>query len=267
MTGRVAAALALAGCVAPEQIAQNLSAAATPSHLPLLTACWEKEFERSSFRGGYVAEVDFVVEGGTSRIKSPNVRSLAATDGGGSDDPAEFRACIEAALGHSVLPTQPDKDGPGFSTGGDLAVKRYRIAFVDASSKGRTIASERQANVLLGPRADRCQGLYAHDPPRDASTVYAAIAEAQQRAAGLASGSREADFRIGTRDQDSYARELQKTFDAQLELRERLATDLAARDVPEANRKRLRKALEDAEDAAEATGAKIGCSVPRLAPR
>ena len=249
-------AVAFAGCVAPEQIAQNRAAAATPSRLPLLTACWEKEFERSSFRGGYVAEVDFVVEGGSSRIKSPNVRSLEPIDGGSGADTTELRACIEAALGHSVLPTKPDKDGPGFETSTDLAVKHYRIAFVDASSKGRTIASERQIYVLLGPRADRCQGLYTHDPPRDASTIYAAIAEAQQRAATLQTG-----------DQDNYARELQKTYDGQLELRERLATDLAARDVPEANRRRLRKALEDAESAAEATGAKIGCSVPRLAPR
>lgn len=55
--------------------------------------------------------------------------------------------------------------------------------------------------------------------------------------------------------------ELQKVYDAKLELElgERLASDLGQPAIPEANRKRLRDALEEARAQAKKTGARIGC--------
>ncbi len=53
--------------------------------------------------------------------------------------------------------------------------------------------------------------------------------------------------------------ELQKVYDAKLELGERLASNLGQPAIPEANRKRLRDALEEARAQAKKTGARIGC--------
>jgi len=178
------------------------------------------------------------------------------TEEGGPAKPsgreAELRACIEAAINLSALPAEADSDGPGFSTPTDLAVTSFRIAFVDDSAKQRTAASAKQANVLVGPRADRCRGLYSHDPPRDASTLYAEIERSETQAAAL-----HAQGQPG--DRDLEARELQKAYDAKLELTERLASDLGQPAIPEANRKRLREALSEARDQAKKTGARIGC--------
>lgn len=255
------AAPALAGCAGDPALAAGLANAARPSRLPKVVACWEKEFTDAPVQSGYLATVDFVITGGSSRLRASHVRALtpiAGDDGPPSAEaawPAErqaaFKACVEAALDQSALPTGPDSDGPGFSTAGDLAVTQFRIAFVDASAKRREAASARQTNVLLGPRADRCQGLYDHDPPQAASTLYAAVSEAEARA------------RAPGEDPDSKARELQKAYDAQLELVERLESDLGQPAIPEANRARLRDALAEAHKAAERLGARIGCKPPR----
>src|SRR6185295_3269434 len=101
-------------------------------------------------------------------------------------DLSAFKACVQKALNASKLPTEADKDGPGFSTQGNLTVRSFRIAFTDASPKRREAASAKQANVLIGPRADRCQGLYSHDPPRDTATLYTEIDTARTRAKALA---------------------------------------------------------------------------------
>ena len=159
-------------------MAVSLANAARPSRLPYIVACWEKEFATSPPDSGYLATVDFVVQAGTSKLQSAKVRELEpVTEDGSPAKPsgheAELRACLVAALNLSSLPATADSDGPGFSTPSNLAVTRFRIAFVDDSAKQRTAASATQAHVLVGPRADRCRGLYSHDPPRDASTLYA----------------------------------------------------------------------------------------------
>ncbi len=159
-------------------MAVGLANAARPSRLPYIVACWEKEFATSPPDSGYLATVDFVVQAGTSKLQSAKVRELEpVTEDGSPAKPsgheAELRACLVAALNLSSLPATADSDGPGFSTPSNLAVTRFRIAFVDDSAKQRTAASATQAHVLVGPRADRCRGLYSHDPPRDASTLYA----------------------------------------------------------------------------------------------
>jgi hypothetical protein len=246
----LAIAMAACGCSGSATLAPKLAAAARPSSLPKVVACWEKEFEASSFEGGYVALVDFVVEADTSRIRDAKVTSLEPT-GAPPSDPEGFRRCIEAALDASALPTVTTSDGPGFREGHDVHVVGYPFAFVDASQHGRREASAREANVLLGPRADRCQGLFSHDPPRDASTLFEEIAEADARAAYVAS-----------RDRDAEARELQHAYDARLELRARLTADLHAPELPEANKKRMREALGDLERALTKTAEAIGCKVP-----
>ncbi len=256
----LALAPALGGCAADPALAASLANATRPSRLPKVVACWEKEFEEAPAQTGYLATVDFVIAGGSSKIRAARVRSLTPIAGEDGPPPADaiwpaerqaaFKSCVEAALDQSSLPNGPDDNGPGFATAADLPVTQFRIAFVDASAKRREAASARQTNVLLGPRADRCQGLYAHDPPQTASTLYAAVSEAEARAG------------VPGQDPDSRARELQKAYDAQLELIERLDSDLGQPAIPEANRARLRDALAEARKAAERLGAKISCKPP-----
>ncbi|MFO0762877.1 MAG: hypothetical protein U0359_40955 [Byssovorax sp.] len=250
---------ALGGCAGDPALAASLANAARPSRMPKVVACWEKEFAESPVQTGYLATVDFVIAPG-AKLRDAKVRALVPIAGDDGPPPEEalwpaerkaaFSACVEAALDESVLPTSPDSDGPGFSTDSDLPVRSFRIAFVDASAKRREAASARQTNVLVGPRADRCQGLYSHDPPQAASTLYAAVSEAEARA--------------GTpgQDPDSKARELQKAYDSQLELLERLGSDLGQPAIPEANRARLRDALAEAHKTAARLGARIGCKPP-----
>jgi hypothetical protein len=250
------AATALAGCGGDQALAVSLANAARPSRLPYVVACWEKEFATSPPDSGYVATVDFVVEASTSKLTAAKVRSLEPVTDGAPAKPsgreAALSACLEAALDLSSLPAAADSDGPGFSTPTDLAVTRFRIAFVDDSARQREVALASQANVLVGPRADRCRGLYAHEPPRDASTLYGEIGRAETQASALhAEGS--------PGDRDLEARELQKAYDARLELTERLSSDLSQPAIPEANRRRLRDALAESRAQAAKTGARIGC--------
>lgn len=251
--GRAAALLVAAtlacGCAGGRDLGSKLANAAVPSHLPHVKACWEKELEAASFRGEYRATVDFVVEGGTSKIRRAKVKKLEATDADPSRDPSPFRACIEEALSQSELPVAADANGPGFATSTDLTVTNYVIAFTDASQKARAEEATRTGHVLIGPRADRCQGLYTYDPPRDEVDLYTAIDQAES---GVAQTKGEPD---------QYARLLQKAYDLRLELRERLRHQMSAPDLPEANRKRLRAAVDETEAKARGIGAAIGCKV------
>lgn len=248
----VMAALAgLAGCGGGPAVAKKLAEAAVPTRLPLVVSCWEKELEALSFKGGYVATVDFVVEGGTSRFAKAHVTALEPAEGTPAHDTAPFRACLEDAFSRSALPTSDDGDGPGFRVAGDLHVSRFRVELYDASAESRRITSAREAAVLLGPRADRCQGLYSHDPPRDATTIYAELDLAEARAAQLRAT-----------DRDLFARELSKAYDAALELGDRLALDAAAPGLPDANRDRIRRAEGDVRGRAARVGRAIGCTPP-----
>jgi hypothetical protein len=242
----LAALLGLAGCVNEQTIAASLSNAAHPPRLPEVFACWEKEFEASGFQGEYVAVIDLRIDG-ASKIHDAKVKALEPAAGGSSRDPAAFRACLEAALDRSSLPAADDADGPGFHVPFGVELSNVRVAFTDSPARKRAAASGRQANVLVGPRADRCAGLYSHSPPRDAGTLYDEIAQADGR------------VREAAEDADRRARELQKKYDAELELIERLGADLAQPGLPEANKTRLKKALAEVTDAAKKTGARIGC--------
>lgn len=239
---------ALGGCASRKDVAASLVAAATQARMQPVVACWEKEFESTGFQGGYVATVDFEIDG-DSKIHHAHVTDLAPMSGEAPGDLGPFRACLESALDKTTLPTEPNGDGPGFHVTFGAAVHGYRIAFLDASAEKRKRAEGRQAHVLIGPRADRCQGLYVYDPPRDASLLYGEIASGVSRAEGARD-----------RDPTTFAREMQKTYDVQLELSQRLELDLAARDLPEANRKRLRTALDNLRKDAKRTGDAIGCA-------
>lgn len=238
------------GCAGGRDVAAKLANAAVPSHMPLVMACWEKEFEAAGFRGEYRATVDFTVGSG-GKVRGAKLRKLDASGTDPARDPAAFRACIEEALDGTVLPQSDDANGPGFATSTDLAVEGYVFAFVDASSKAREEAESRSEHVLLGPRSDRCQGLYIYDPPRGAVDLYTEIGQADSLAGQM-------------KDQpDQRARALQRAYDLRLELRARLARDLDAPDLPDANRKKIRAAIDEAEERASAIGAAIGCKPPR----
>jgi hypothetical protein len=247
----VGVGLAGAACTNAKTVAANLSNAALAARLPLVVACWEKEFEDAGFRGGYVATVDFEIDS-SSKIHRSSVTSLEPLEGTPSRETEAFRTCIQDALDRSALPTKANEEGPGFSTTFGIAVKNYRIDFVDASAERMKLASTRQANVLIGPRTNRCDGLYAYDPPRDASTLYNEIAMAQARAE-----------KLRTQDPNVHAQELQKAYDTQLELASRLSRDLEDPALPEANKTRLIEALAAAELEAKKTGMSIGCTPPR----
>ena len=232
------------GCVSDPALANQLAAAAQPGHLPGVVACWERHVEQAGLGGEYVATADFVVEGGSSRLRDARVTGVEPADAAGE----ALGACVEEALGRAALPRAADREGPGFAHGTDVQVRSYRIAFVGQGEGERERAEERQAHVLLGPRADRCQGLYRYAPPRDASALYAELAEQEGKAA-----------RVAGADRDQYARALQRAYDVQLELRERLRLDAAEPGLPQANRRRVLEALAQVEKDAQRTGALIGC--------
>jgi hypothetical protein len=237
------------GCSAGRDTATRLANAALPAHLPLVRACWEKQFEAAGFSGEFTATVDFTVTEKTSSIRRAKVIKLEATDKHVTQDTTAFVACLQDALNNTTLPTRDDENGPGFATTSDLVVTKYVVAFIDASSKARQEAATRAAHVLVGPRSDRCQGLYTYDPPREQVDLFTAIgqAEAQARSKG---------------DPDQYARTLQKLYDLRLELRDRLKLEVTAIDLPDKNRKRLRAAIEETETKARGIGAAIGCKPP-----
>lgn len=253
--GALGLSLALSACSAGPQVARDLANAARPSRLPLVVACWEKEFEASSFQGEFIANISFTMEGGSSRIQHAKVIALepanAKTE---ARDLSAFRSCVEEALNHSALPTYADQNGPGFQSQGSLSVTNYRILFADASEEKRRAAEKRVAHVLLGPRADRCQGMYSHDPPRDTARLYDEIASNEAKAE-----------RVKNEDRDVYARELQRAYDAKLELRERMLLDRSDETLPLANKKRIDQVLKDIEQSARKTGKEIGCELPTKA--
>lgn len=238
-----------AGCASNTELATELSAAMTPGHLRPVVACWEAQYEQSGFVGSYVAVVDLEISG-SERVRSAKVTSLEPTyDSPSASDIGPFQACLERAFVHVTLPSSADADGPGFGTAFGVSVKGYRIAFVGDLDDKKKLAEGMKANVLIGPRADRCQGLYIYGPPRDTSALFTEIAVARGRA--------ETAQQKG--DQDEHARALQKTYDLQIELAARLQADLSDKSLPQKNRDKLLGELETARREKRATGALIGC--------
>lgn len=245
-------AVGSSGCATPRDRAGSIVAAATAGHLRPVMACWEKEYESSGFDGEYIAIVDFEI-GGDEHFRNAKVISLETKDQSSpTHDLTAFRECIEKALNEVELPTKTDADGPGYSAILGVAVHNYRIAFLGDQEGRRQQAGGRQAHILIGPRADRCQGMYSYNPPRDTSSLFTEISLVQAKPAPA-------------QDKDAQARESQKIYDLQLELAARLEADLADGSLPAPNRKRLEDALEKARSEITTTGARIGCGAARSA--
>ncbi|MDI1448445.1 hypothetical protein [Polyangium sp. 6x1] len=244
----VALVSGLFGCASQKDLAAELVAAATPGHLRPVVACWENEYEASGFQGEYMATVELEISG-SEVIESARVTALDPTGESRSEsDTGPFRACLEKAFVGIELPSKADADGPGYSSIVGASVRNYKIAFLGDQDERRKTAGGRQAHVLIGPRADRCQGLYVYYPPRDTSALFTEIALGKSRAESARG-----------KDRDQHARELQKTYDLQLELAVRLRADLADASLPPVHRKRLTEALDTARTEARTTGAAIGC--------
>ncbi|HVK69628.1 MAG TPA: hypothetical protein VM694_34460 [Polyangium sp.] len=248
LVASVALVSGLLGCASPQKLAAELVAAATPGHLRPVVACWEQEYEASGFQGEYMATIDLEISG-SEVIESARITALDPTGESRSErDTGPFRACLEKAFVGIELPSKADADGPGYSSVVGASVRNYKFAFLGDQDERRKRAGGRQAHVLIGPRADRCQGLYVYHPPRDTSALFTEIALGKGRVESTRG-----------KDRDQHARELQKTYDLQLELAVRLRSDLADASLPPVNRKRLTEALDTARTEARATGAAIGC--------
>ncbi len=243
-------ALGSTSCATPRDRAGAIVTAATSGHLRPVMACWEKEYETSGFQGEYIAIVDFEI-GANEHFSNAHVTSLEAVDKSApTHDMTAFRECVEKALDQVELPTENDAGGPGYSAFIGVAVHNYRISFHGDQEGHRQEAGGRQANILIGPRADRCQGMYTYNPPRDSSTLFTEISVVQSKPAPA-------------QDKDAQAREFQRMYDMQLELAARLEADLTNRTLPAVNRKRLEDALETARREITRTGERIGCGATR----
>jgi len=240
------AAVLLAGCSTPKERATQIVSAFTPGHVRPIVACWEKEYEAGGFRGEYVATIDFDVTS-SEKFANAHVKDIEPTgEGETGRDLGTFRECLETAFAAVELPKDADADGPGYSSFVNVSIHGYKINFLGDGGEARKRTGGR---VLIGPRSDRCQGLYTYDPPRDTSILFTEIGLAKSRA-DAASG----------KDRDEHARQLQKTYDLQLELAARLEADLSDGSLPPANRKRLEEARVSAWGDALETGELIDCT-------
>jgi len=238
-----------ASCTSRQELAAQLRAATGQNQIPKVVACWESAFEAAGFVGEYLAVVDFTVTAGSGQLRDAVVREIYDTSNG-KPEPAdevgrELSHCLVQALNESSL-------GPGgMSPSGDVHVVGFRLAFTDASQKARAAASEHGPTILIGPRANRCKGLYGHDPPREAATLHQQLSDAQAEAA-----------RADVSERDRKARALQRSYDLSLELSVRLELDSHGDDLSDAGRERLLEELERARSLARDIGAQIGCTPP-----
>ena len=243
----------LAACATTDQLASQLEQSLRQEHLPKVYACWERTFESAGFRGEYLATADFAVASGTGQISDVVVSDVHPGEAFQlSADDAEserFRGCLEKALSESSIA------GSGWTPDHSLAVRGFRFAFAGAPAATKRRAEKTAANVLIGPRANRCLGLYGYEPPREAGALLTELADAQA-AAG----------RVAASERDGRARALQKVYDLAIELRARLNIDAEQSGLKEANRSRTRQAAQQAEQTAREVGAQIRCHVPEVEP-
>lgn len=238
------ALLTSSACTSASVVATRFAESLTPTELPRVVACYERAFEDANFTGEFELVADFRVAAESGAVSGVVVRDAISTSGPAV--PADFVSCVKLALEGSSLAAS------AHAIDGGVEVVGLRLVFRDASASLRREATVAHGNMLLGPRADRCAGLYRYEPPRDAALLYGELDEAQRRAK-----------KFGERDADGAARSLQRAFDAALELRERLRRDAAIDGLSTDNRARLRDATGRAERSLSEIGSAIGCSVPR----
>ncbi|MBM4376917.1 MAG: hypothetical protein FJ095_17685 [Deltaproteobacteria bacterium] len=231
-------ALSLTGC-GGAGLAADVRESASPARLPKVLGCYEEAFESAGFVGEYDATVELEAEAATGAIRNARV---AALEGRGGKVPQTFEGCLVKALEASEL--RPRGEAPSSR----LTVRGLHFSFRDGSSAARKDSSADRSPVLVGPRADRCQGLYGYTPPRAIADLYRELEDAQTK---LASTKQEPD---------SMARSLQRAYDVALELRRRIELDGWQPDVPEESRRRFAKELAKVERSAIELGAQIGCT-------
>jgi hypothetical protein len=233
------------GCMSSQQLASRIGQSMSPEVLPAAVGCWEREFEAAGFHGEYVAVVDFTVES-SGEIRDVKVQAVEPTARDGAPKTEEpttsFSACLERALASSSIAAS------GWTPDSATEVLGFRIALTDASAEARRAAEQNSPNMLIGPRADHCLGLYSHHPPLDAARLTTDLAAARAAAKAAPADKR-----------DEVARALQKVYDLALELRKRLALDASSEEGSGASQSRTQQALREAESVAEETGALIGC--------
>jgi hypothetical protein len=237
---------ACSGCASNEQLLADLRSAANQQGLPQVVACWERSYEDAGFFGSYIAVVDFRVEAGSGNISDAEVRELLTLHDDDSEMPTDSAAlarCLERALDASSL------GSAGYEPPQTVVVHGYRMAFTDASGGERADASEQTPHTLIGPRADRCQGLYGHEPPRETTVLMQALSEAQGTAQAYADD-----------DRDRHARALQESYDLALELAARLERELLRYDLSREAKERIQAELREVRDTMKQLGKAIGCA-------
>ncbi len=238
---RVAFALAsVTGCVTHERLASEVHDAAGAARMPKVLACYEEAFENAGFLGEFDATVEFDALGGNGLIRNVSVTRVTATKG---EPPPSFAPCLTRALEASQLTPG------GAPPSGDLHVRGLTYAFRDASAATRAGASAETEHVLIGPRGDRCTGVYSHAPPRPVAVLFQELDDAQNQAG-----------RSGSSEPDGKARALQRAYDVALELRKRIELDGWQPNLAAESRRRLAEHLAQIEKTATALGAAIGCT-------
>ncbi len=231
------------GCASGAELAAKLAESSTPAQLPRVVACYERAFEAAGFAGEHVVVLDFTVAGDSFAISDVVVRDTSTTSGPAAGP--DFAPCVTAALDASSFA------GSSFRPGHDVKVVGMRLAFRDATAAARAAAVREQGRMLVGPRADRCLGLYRYEPPRDAAELFSELDEMQRKAA-----------RLKASEPDGHARALQRAFDTALELRERLTRDAAEEGLAKESRARIHEAVARAERSARELATTLGCEVP-----
>lgn len=246
--GRVAVAAALVaglganGCMSGQQLAARIGQSLSPEVVPEAVGCWEREFEAAGFKGEYMAVVDFTLDssGQLGDVKVQAIEPTARAGAPATEEPTtSLSACLERALGRANLASS------GWTPDGSVSVAGFRIALTDASAEARKAAAEAAANMLIGPRADHCLGLYSHHPPLDAARLMNELRTARAAAEAVPPDKR-----------DELARALQKVYDLALELHKRLALDAATADDAHLTE----EGLLESEHVAEKVGAQLGCT-------
>jgi hypothetical protein len=231
------------GCASNAQVESYVRQAMSQDALPRLTACYEETFERNGLAGAYMARVDFTIAAGTGQLRDVAVRNISTLQESEAevvDVDEGFRQCLSPALAASrVAP---------FSSIRSVRVEDYPISFKAPDADGQRRATRETAHVLIGPRDDRCRGLFSHRPPRDAASLYASLASAQAVIA-----------RRGDGDADLLARTAQEAYDLILELRGRLELESKQVGLDDARRDRLRGARQAFKPSLDDLAREIGC--------
>lgn len=227
------------GCAGGPRLAAEVRDASGPTRLPKVLGCYEEAFEAAGFAGEYEATVSFVVDGGSGAIHDATVTTLEARTG---KVPETLGPCLVKALETSTL--RPAGEPPSAT----LSVRDLHISFRDGSSAARANGSSPSEPMLVGPRANRCQGLYSHAPPREVAPLFKELDEAQTKVASSKS------------DPDTMARSLQHAYDVALELRRRIELDGWQPGLKPESRRRLAEELSRVERTAVELGAAIGCT-------